>query len=111
MRDIKFRAWDGVEKTMEMPSGMVGDYIEGMICRCGDFNLMQYTGIKDINGTDVFEGDVLCLYKYDVNAVVKWNDDIAGFVFYISDDEFLYADETRKLKIIGNIYETPELLR
>jgi len=75
----------------------------------------QSTGIKDKNGTEIFEGDVV-----DYNgrkAIIKWHGSYASFIYR-------FVDELRKIKsewnplylsyyrfeIVGNIYENPELL-
>jgi uncharacterized phage protein (TIGR01671 family) len=75
----------------------------------------QYTGLKDKNGKEIYEGDICNCREYECFGKIEWNEDNAGFYFYVVvegggfDEECLYeyADE---LEVIGNIYDNPELL-
>jgi hypothetical protein len=127
----KFRAWIKTEECF-------ADYIEsirfyskeidlcwGGICEsdCFDFDdivLMQSTGLKDKNGKEIFEGDILEVTdKHSWLEVVSYSQEKAMFVTEEINREFkvpespLYdlLDSTfLKFKVIGNIYEDPELL-
>ena len=82
--------------------------------------LMQYTGLKDKNSKEIYEGDILLAdndYVDEGNLYleVKWNDKQTGFYLYdtkhdidCDPDEFELIGEC--YQVIGNIYETPELL-
>lgn len=82
-----------------------------------DYVLMQYTGLKDKNGKEVFEGDVVEAMQeyelgedkwYGVGKVEYYN---ASFIFrYEIDDSWALLTSFDEVKIIGNIYENPELL-
>ncbi|TAN69171.1 DNA-packaging protein [Paraclostridium sordellii 8483] len=120
MRDIKFRIWDNEEKTMienkdtysldfrgnvYFSSVMVDDYIlgdEGYI-------LMQYTGLKDKNGKEIYEGDILLCCELEINGTVFFNEGCfrAQWENCIED---LY-ENCDVYEVIGNIYENPELLK
>lgn len=129
MRDIKFRAWDtqaeemlyGVEHTYDgykvpMPSF-------GALLDCPDFYIvMQYTGLKDKNGKEIYEGDIVSLkYLYDKRTTDKgqvvWREDKASFGLKslkgLTNEvyELYQVTAEHNLEIIGNIYENPELLK
>jgi len=63
MREIKFRAWDRNNKYMAYQGTPDIETLESFIFHFGDCILMQYTGLKDKNGVEIYEGDVL-QYKY-----------------------------------------------
>ena len=116
----KFRVYDKVECMMITTS----DYedLSDLLCilkidtDTGYISeLMQSTGLIDKNGEEIFEGDVLLTYD-DELAKVFWNDDLAGwfvdFLYEIAElSEVADIQSSRSIcKIIGNIYENPELL-
>jgi len=77
--------------------------------------LMQFTGLKDKNGKEIYEGDILCRAGHR-NRVVEWKED----AFILRPNPALDSDHdqpyrlktvTRTSEVIGNIYENPELLR
>jgi len=77
-----------------------------------DVILMQCTGLKDKNGTLIYEGDIVKDQDGKIYNI-KWNDCYAYFVLWDSDDIEYYTFEEfnlTKLEVIGNIYENPELL-
>lgn len=80
-----------------------------------DLNLMQSTGLKDKNGQEIFEGDIVD-YK-GRKAVVKWHGSYASFIYRFVDELQERVSEWHPLflayyhfEIIGNIYENKELL-
>lgn len=119
MRDIKFRAWDNKGKVMldwlcirqsafnRGETQLMYDCFTSpsFINDCG-FTLMQYTGLKDKNGKEIYEGDILCWPKYEGKKLqtrwdVSWSNEYGGWVNWHPRNE---------AEIIGNIYENPELL-
>jgi len=99
MREIKFRAWDEVRKKMYFPERLfckkdgtvwhvdLGD--TSRIIGQQGFELMQYTGLKDKNGTEIYEGDV-----------IRDND---GFLWVVYFEDGMYCAK-------GGEYETVEYL-
>lgn len=117
MRDIRFRAWNADLKEMyyhqhdrKAVGSMDGASFSPNVFDMRPFipeklELMQYTGLKDKNGKEIYEGDV-CRFKNPyVNIVseVKWYPKTARWSI---DDRDL--DDT---VVIGNIYENPDLLK
>lgn len=68
-----------------------------------DVILMQYTGLKDKNGTEIYEGDIVKATKENIPLIVVFWDDFTAS-FNGTKDNYLHSE------IIGNIYENPELL-
>jgi hypothetical protein len=113
MREIKFRAWDETLKKMSKIYGFVLN-LNGEIKVSIGFKVMQYTGLKDINGKEIYEGDILVTELNEI-LIVKWCEEDAGFNLYYK--EWIYygklgiTNEKTKLIIIGNIYENSKLLK
>ncbi len=67
----------------------------------------QYTDLKDKNGMEIFEGDIVTELGYAKK--VEWSDEGAGWVFMVIDE---YKDNySASIEVIGNIYDNPELLK
>jgi len=111
-REIKFRAWDLDKKQMNFCI-FVGI---GKIFNMTKFFkpkeelknsvLMQYTGLIDINGKEIYEGDIVKSYGGIFRSTVEFKNGIFE-PFNASDNCSFYANEC---EIIGNVYENPELL-
>ena len=123
----KFRAWDGAKKEMFKDtftiteSGQVVVVEQEFVTSPPDYvfvdylTIMQSTGLKDKNGKEIFEGDIV-VYK-DREAVVKWHGSYASFIYRFVDEMQERVSEWDPLflayhhfEIIGNVYENPELL-
>ncbi len=129
MREIKFRAWNEDYKCMDdfffvqsdgaihEPANKTYDTPNTEIEENPNLIIMQYTGLKDKNGVEIYEGDVLSLdvdEKY--NTVVCWNSESTSFSCYLADDKNknIYCDHFyggELSEIIGNIYQNPELIK
>lgn len=124
-REIKFRAWDHFNQTMWKQNGL-GNFFTS-IERFNKITLMQFTGLYDKNGKEIYEGDILGGFPHG-NAIVKWNIEYACFesiTFYETVDEAgqssteeiksLLANELKSCydswQVIGNIFENPNLLQ
>jgi len=145
MREIKFRAWDKKARKMLYPGQAIPKrtrYVGAVwleICapylnhsyefgetpdEPDNFILLQYTGIKDKNNKEIYEGDICEGDPYGegtVRLVMMWNDNKYGpgweWVHMWSlakgfhEWENLADYPAEEIEIIGNIYEHPELLK
>ncbi len=116
MREIKFRAWGKENKEIYEPD-LIYDGKSAELNKSPDLQdvdsnndvLMQYTGLKDKNGKEIFEGDICRLDDNEPeDGEIGWIDDGWYFRNYCSNEALgaLYP----RLKIIGNIYENKDLL-
>jgi uncharacterized phage protein (TIGR01671 family) len=123
MRDIKFRVWDKQRQRFSK-NNMMG--MDGAIC-CSHpehYVIMQYTGLLDKNGVEVYEEDILkvasngysnYISAYGHNCRVEYHEDRCGYIAttgngYDTRNAFnLNCDA--EIKVIGNIYENPELIK
>lgn len=98
--DVAMIFFDGVIKTENNDFYQFEDII-----------LMQSTGLHDKNGVEIFEGDVV-VDLTNKRYIVKYNKDFCAYFLYPIDDEekFMAVYPNIVLKIIGNVYESPELL-
>jgi uncharacterized phage protein (TIGR01671 family) len=121
MREIKFRAWDVFNQEM-FPKKINDDLLaaffrEVNIRRNGGntVHLMQYTGLKDKNGKEIYEGDI---FEWDGSHetgifVVSFESGSfgAGQPFELSWEIDHNNMQVNNGKVIGNIYENPNLLK
>lgn len=157
MREIKFRAWDKCNERMVEPRNILKIcmsrlnqepylivYLKKWMnpnreirefdkCYTNEFELMQYTGLKDKNGTEIYKGDIVKTYNGDKGVVKsgEYQDEEIldyGEDYYIDCEgeerktvgffvEHLYGECTaldnsvdKWIEVIGNIYENLELL-
>jgi len=151
MREIKFRAWDKKSKKMRQVTEIVfntGFYLEPndntvkliwvkgqdiindkdiQLQRDDGFILMQYTGLKDKNGKEIYEGDIVTIHKHNYDfgfkqdeiGQIKFIDGAFGFYREKNEKEYFFNDlatengygELDYYEVIGNIYDNPELLK
>ncbi|MFV5894483.1 MULTISPECIES: YopX family protein [Bacillus cereus group] len=116
MRSIKFRVWNLMSKKM-MDWGEIFDLPAWEIFpgtpEQRAFNVMQYTGLKDKNGKEIYEGDILG-FSGNVVAlgIVKYNENFATFQACNGNSGWLFGNESgTNIEILGNIYENPELVK
>ena len=110
MRELKFRAWVNTEKKM-----YYGDNdLEAFFRDFEGWDIMQFTGLKDKNGKDVFEGDITAASKDAFNRhLVIFEDGCFQLVLATGRQTLKDASWRGHFmeEVIGNIYENPELLK
>ena len=106
MREIKFRVYDSTNDIMVFQSASRRDdfwYPFGFEVR-GE--LMQYTGLKDKNGTEIYEGDILQRNDNSITVV-----EFENGMFVTKYDALMWELYENSPIVIGNIYQNPDLLR
>jgi uncharacterized phage protein (TIGR01671 family) len=124
-REIKFRCWNTAAKLM-YPNEHFALTMDGLelqlMPECehydkpylpspGNMIYMQYTGLKDKNGKEIYEGDIVRFsFKHgDVVRFVEWSYPYSGWAMgghkYTPEECEVFGE------VIGNIYENPELLK
>ena len=122
MREIKFRAWHKQDKVMytindfrfidnkihyvalhltDDKSILIHMYDEPII-------LMQYTGLKDKNDIEIYEGDIVT--RCGKELIVRWDENETAFHCFEANGRYSWGNVDFGTTIIGNIYENPELL-
>ena len=116
-REIKFRTWLPFEKRMAYEiekSRFLNETIANTKHENISCVLMQYTGLHDANGKEIYEGDILFeMSDSDNRFVVKWDDNEALFYIEKPDSEFYTFGDVNSdwYEVHGNIYQNPELMR
>lgn len=139
MRDIKFRVWDKNNRKMILAENILKicflgkghtpnlivytdrkiNHFEEIRERdkkyCNEFELLQYTGLKDKNEKEIFEGDIFVHnnHKFEVvwdsTRFIGLDNDRSGKGYCCYVDSH-YKAGSSSIEVIGNIYENPELL-
>lgn len=137
MRDIKFRVYNPRDNKVHYDitgfeyidnGNMTGVFIDGDFFLKEEVELMQYTGLKDKNGKEIYEGDIVKFKHRDITimASVKYGEwqeskcdeyDCSHYGYYINYKWDNYCENTgfdlyeKIVEVVGNIYENPELLK
>jgi uncharacterized phage protein (TIGR01671 family) len=116
MREIKFRAWDKVQKKMGSVEGidflyskaypLIGNVKVGI--SFSDLELMQFTGLHDKTGKEIYEGDVVT--NNDTNWQIFYDEGAYRMRVKDTTRRYLLTGEPQHSEVIGNICENPELI-
>lgn len=130
MRQIKFRAWDIKRNAWGYQEGVATAFphdimrpdtpYQVLTLNREGIDLMQYTGLKDKNGIEIYEGDIIFSSHVEDNKAgsVKWSDIHHAYIIDYPRRRGDATDQWQDMhgkehcyEVIGNIYETPELMK
>lgn len=116
-REIKFRAWDAenevMHNTVNLNEGvafLTGYQWLNKESRHGKLTLMQYTGLKDKNGQEIYEGDIV-QHSFDTGAKdAPRKVEFLNCCYQYAAYYYSFEHGASEVEVIGNIHENPELL-
>lgn len=114
-RQVKFRAFQDNEMIYSKGIGVYAS--KNFLHKCyEDCELMQFTGLYDINGQEVYEGDIIKSPRvepgYYSSGIVEFNVETCCYILRRKDNTFVRLDVRKDtLEVIGNVHQNPELLK
>lgn len=120
--EIKFRAWDKGHQKMSQPFDLFesDDYLsDGPLKFLNNVEVMQFTGLLDKNGKEIYEGDMLAGFSETSGPLeVQWFDGSFELHFHKSANAAYHrhcaqisSNETNLMEVIGNVHENAELVK
>ena len=121
MREIKFRAWDKKDNSMiinpiflydrsgiRYSMSQESEYLWETDRYANAYEWMQYTGLLDNHGVEIYEGDIVSGYIFGICEVRYYKN---AFVLWSVDEDFSRSYACESIEVIGNICENPELIK
>lgn len=127
-RKIKFRAWNIKKKIMcydneDMSAGywdvayssdvsIINQYLN-LPKHLRSYEYMQYIGVLDKNGKEIYEDDIVLSDDGKVGQVKWFEEHLAFMIWCVTDNKvyFAYDNDFSKIEVIGNLYENADLLK
>jgi uncharacterized phage protein (TIGR01671 family) len=114
-REFKFRGWEK-DYSFMFATTTLEEMLSDPICS-ENIELMQYTGLKDKNGKEIYEGDIVNIKEYPLSSpfTIIYEDGSYYFAEILENNEYDREDvlgyyKPEEIEVIGNIYENSELL-
>ena len=113
MREIKFKVWNTIDKCFVSPqSNFFSAVLTVALKGSKHYGALQYTGLKDSKGAEIYEGDIM-LTEGEYRSVVKFGGGsfcIQHITKWVSPWLPMRGIAMDRYRVVGNIYENPELL-
>ena len=124
MREIRFRAWDGERMVNPQYNGerfsvcTNWKYTKDGAPPYWDYtdDVMQYTGLKDKNGVEIYEGDIIKdglsprVFGFEEKRKTSYGHGDSGTTLYVGYIFYFWGSGVGEIEVMGNIYENPSLL-
>jgi len=123
MREIKFRFWDSLEKAW-MIDGRSETNIYDFAFKKGmnwtfltkeealeRVVVLQFTGLKDKNGVEIYEGDILKAWKHNETEFIEEVKHRSGSLWFGNWNWIEFQNIFRNIEVVGNVFEDGDLLK